>query len=233
MSGFLPFMHPDGLCGWIWLTSFHNCIHAITLLLDMYMLLLHLFTCIYTLCSEKGTVLVTKFAAFFYFVKLLNCWWCVHLLKGTCIFQRVFRQSGLSLDLCAFVTSAGIQGAFDGAGCKTVIPRKVVGKFSIRLVPNMEPGTVERLVIDYLNDVQKKRDSPNTVKFVHWICRNILNILWSRFYSYREATIFSFSDYIVAIMVMMVIIVIIYYSRWSNKSVTLTAITLFNVTQFS
>ena len=30
----------------------------------------------------------------------------------------------------------------------------------------MEPAKVERLVMDYLNDVQKKRDSPNTVKFV-------------------------------------------------------------------
>ena len=26
----------------------------------------------------------------------------------------------------------GIQGAFDGTGAKTVIPRKVIGKFSIR-----------------------------------------------------------------------------------------------------
>ena len=29
----------------------------------------------------------------------------------------------------------GIEGAFDGQGSKTVIPRKVVGKFSIRIVP--------------------------------------------------------------------------------------------------
>ena len=28
----------------------------------------------------------------------------------------------------------GIQGAFDGTGAKTVIPRKVIGKFSIRYV---------------------------------------------------------------------------------------------------
>lgn len=36
----------------------------------------------------------------------------------------------------------GIEGAFSGAGAKTVIPRKVVGKFSIRLVPNMTPEAV-------------------------------------------------------------------------------------------
>jgi cytosolic nonspecific dipeptidase len=33
----------------------------------------------------------------------------------------------------------GVQGAFDGTGAKTVIPRKVIGKFSIRLVPDQDP----------------------------------------------------------------------------------------------
>jgi len=46
--------------------------------------------------------------------------------------------------------NSGIQGAFYDAGCKTVIPRKVIGKFSIRIVPNMEPAAVENLVINYL-----------------------------------------------------------------------------------
>jgi len=68
--------------------------------------------------------------------------------------------------MLACVNVSGIQGAFDGAGCKTVIPRKVIGKFSIRLVPHMEPATVERLVVDYLTDIHKKRDSPNVVKYV-------------------------------------------------------------------
>ncbi|WFD32510.1 hypothetical protein MSPP1_003558 [Malassezia sp. CBS 17886] len=36
----------------------------------------------------------------------------------------------------------GIEGAFAEAGSKTVIPSKVVGKFSIRLVPDMEPEKV-------------------------------------------------------------------------------------------
>jgi len=58
---------------------------------------------------------------------------------------------------------SGIQGAFDGVGCKTVIPRKVIGKFSIRIVPNMEPATVERLVVDYLTNLHQQRDSPNTL----------------------------------------------------------------------
>ena len=34
----------------------------------------------------------------------------------------------------------GIEGAFSGVGAKTVIPRRVVGKFSIRTVPHMEVG---------------------------------------------------------------------------------------------
>ena len=36
----------------------------------------------------------------------------------------------------------GIEGAFSGSGVKTVIPRKVIGKFSIRLVPDMTPEVV-------------------------------------------------------------------------------------------
>lgn len=79
----------------------------------------------------------------------------IHANKKDVLMHR-WRYPSLSLH--------GIQGAFDGAGCKTVIPRKVIGKFSIRLVPNMEPATVQRLVVDYINDVHKKRNSPNVVK---------------------------------------------------------------------
>ena len=59
---------------------------------------------------------------------------------------------------------AGIQGAFDGHGSKTVIPRKVIGKFSIRIVPNMEPADVEKLVTSHLEKLQKDRGSPNPIK---------------------------------------------------------------------
>ena len=40
----------------------------------------------------------------------------------------------------------GIEGAFAEPGSKTVIPKTVIGKFSIRIVPNMEPEVVERKV---------------------------------------------------------------------------------------
>ncbi|KAK6048063.1 hypothetical protein COOONC_14432 [Cooperia oncophora] len=55
----------------------------------------------------------------------------------------------------------GIEGAFSGAGEKTVIPSKVIGKFSIRIVPHMKPEKVNKMVIDYLNELWKKRGSPN------------------------------------------------------------------------
>lgn len=55
----------------------------------------------------------------------------------------------------------GIQGAFDGHGAKTVIPRKVVGKFSIRIVPHQTPEKIEQLVVDHLKAQFAKRGSPN------------------------------------------------------------------------
>ena len=58
----------------------------------------------------------------------------------------------------------GVQGAFDGAGAKTVIPRKVIGKFSIRAVPNQEPEEIERLVVKYLTEKFQERNSPNKLK---------------------------------------------------------------------
>lgn len=56
----------------------------------------------------------------------------------------------------------GIEGAFSAPGAKTVIPAKVVGKFSIRTVPNMEPQAVTKLVEDYVNKVFKSLNSKNT-----------------------------------------------------------------------
>lgn len=55
----------------------------------------------------------------------------------------------------------GVQGAFDGTGAKTVIPRKVIGKFSIRIVPNQEPNEIERLVVDFVKKRFELRNSPN------------------------------------------------------------------------
>ena len=40
----------------------------------------------------------------------------------------------------------GIQGAFSGVGAKTVIPAKVIGKFSLRLVPDQDASKIETAV---------------------------------------------------------------------------------------
>lgn len=55
----------------------------------------------------------------------------------------------------------GIEGAFSDPGAKTVIPRKVIGKFSIRLVPNQTPDEIERLVRTHVEQKFKERNSPN------------------------------------------------------------------------
>uniref|UniRef100_A0A7E4W7K8 M20_dimer domain-containing protein n=1 Tax=Panagrellus redivivus TaxID=6233 RepID=A0A7E4W7K8_PANRE len=58
----------------------------------------------------------------------------------------------------------GIEGAFSGPGAKTVIPSKVIGKFSIRIVPNMTPEDVNKCVTNYINKLWATRKSPNKLK---------------------------------------------------------------------
>ncbi|TPX70427.1 hypothetical protein SpCBS45565_g01760 [Spizellomyces sp. 'palustris'] len=58
----------------------------------------------------------------------------------------------------------GIEGAFYSPGAKTVIPAKVIGKFSIRTVPDMEPAKVTELVEKYIKEEFEKIGSKNTIK---------------------------------------------------------------------
>merc|ERR1712079_375478 len=58
----------------------------------------------------------------------------------------------------------GIQGAFADPGAKTVIPRKVIGKFSVRIVPNQTPEIVEDVVVAYCNKIWASRKSPNKME---------------------------------------------------------------------
>jgi len=69
------------------------------------------------------------------------------------VLQSIWRNPSLTLH--------GIEGAWSGAGPKTVIPCKVIGKFSIRLVPDMDPHEVEKLVKTHLEAEFAKLDSPN------------------------------------------------------------------------
>ncbi|KAJ3338543.1 hypothetical protein HDU93_009391 [Gonapodya sp. JEL0774] len=63
----------------------------------------------------------------------------------------------------------GVEGAFYGAGAKTVIPAKVIGKFSIRLVPDMDPNDVNRLVSSFIASEHAKLGSKTqcTVEPLH------------------------------------------------------------------
>lgn len=63
----------------------------------------------------------------------------------------------------------GIEGAFSGPGGKTVIPAKVTGKFSIRLVPPQTPDNVNPLVISYLESEFAKLKTKNklTIEDMH------------------------------------------------------------------
>uniref|UniRef100_A0A8D0FYP0 Carnosine dipeptidase 1 n=1 Tax=Sphenodon punctatus TaxID=8508 RepID=A0A8D0FYP0_SPHPU len=72
------------------------------------------------------------------------------------ILLHLWRYPSLSLH--------GIEGAFHGPGIKTVVPAKVIGKFSIRQVPHMNISKVEQQVISYLEEVFSKRNSPNKLK---------------------------------------------------------------------
>lgn len=79
----------------------------------------------------------------------------IHDTKEEVLMHR-WRYPSLSLH--------GIEGAFYEAGSKTVIPKKVIGKFSIRLVPDMTPQTVKEKVCEYLQGLHVKRGSPNDLK---------------------------------------------------------------------
>lgn len=84
-----------------------------------------------------------------------GCFDLIHKDKAKTLMSR-WRYPSLSIH--------GIQGAFDGAGAKTVIPRKVIGKFSIRVVPDQTPEDIERLVTEHLTKKFAERNSPNKMR---------------------------------------------------------------------
>lgn len=67
------------------------------------------------------------------------------------------------------LTLHGIEGAFSDTGAKTVIPAKVIGKFSMRLVPDQSPEKIGELTETHLKKVFEELNSPNKleVKLVH------------------------------------------------------------------
>ena len=67
----------------------------------------------------------------------------------------------------------GIEGAFSDPGEKTVIPMKVIGKFSVRIVPNQTPDSVEKVVVNYCNKIWHQRNSTNTFNVSLNVKKNI------------------------------------------------------------
>ncbi|XP_055603022.1 cytosolic non-specific dipeptidase [Uranotaenia lowii] len=63
----------------------------------------------------------------------------------------------------------GIEGAFYEPGQKTVIPKRVIGKFSIRIVPDQTPDLIEKYVREYLTAKWAERGSANSfaVRMAH------------------------------------------------------------------
>ncbi|EAA03960.4 AGAP007619-PA [Anopheles gambiae str. PEST] len=85
----------------------------------------------------------------------------MHKEDKTKILMHRWRQPSLSIH--------GVEGAFYEPGQKTVIPKKVIGKFSIRIVPNQTPELTERYVSEYLTAKWAERGSPNqfAVRMAH------------------------------------------------------------------
>jgi Cys-Gly metallodipeptidase DUG1 len=69
------------------------------------------------------------------------------------ILQHRWRFPSLSLH--------GVEGGFYNPGDKTVIPAKVIGKFSIRSVPDMEPEKITELVKEHVESEFAKLNSKN------------------------------------------------------------------------
>lgn len=57
----------------------------------------------------------------------------------------------------------GIEGAYSDQGAKTVIPREVIGKFSLRLVPSQLPDQIEKNVTDYVMKLHAESGSKNEI----------------------------------------------------------------------
>lgn len=86
----------------------------------------------------------------------IGCNKLLHKEDKTQLLMHRWRYPSLSIH--------GIEGAFYEPGQKTVIPRKVIGKFSVRIVPNQTIAEVERLVLAHLNAKWTERGSPNNFK---------------------------------------------------------------------
>lgn len=99
----------------------------------------------------------------------VGCKTLLHKEKKEDLLMHRWRYPSLSLH--------GIEGAFSEPGQKTVIPRKVIGKFSIRIVPNQTPSLIEKYVVDHIQKTFREYGSPNKMKV-----RTLLNNFFFNLY---------------------------------------------------
>ncbi|MFX0149673.1 MAG: M20/M25/M40 family metallo-hydrolase [Candidatus Hodarchaeota archaeon] len=62
------------------------------------------------------------------------------------------------------LTIHGIQGAFSEPGMKTVVPSSIIGKVSMRLVPDQDPSEISELFTQYVMREFEKINSPNKLR---------------------------------------------------------------------
>merc|ERR1719362_1261917 len=70
--------------------------------------------------------------------------------------MHMWREPSLSIH--------GVEGAHAGPGAKTVIPGKVIGKASMRLVPNQAPEVIKEQVKKHLETVFESFGSANSLR---------------------------------------------------------------------
>jgi len=81
------------------------------------------------------------------------------------------------------ITIHGIQGAFSEPGTKTVVPGTVIGKISMRLVPDQDPTEIADLFTHYVKKEFNKTNSPNKLKITamgvgDWWYGNVENYIY-------------------------------------------------------
>ena len=97
--------------------------------------------------------------------------------------QHIYRILLLTLGLEFGMLNGNVCAAwlcrFSEPGAKTVIPAKVIGKFSIRLVPDQKPEVISALVTQHLETQMAKRGSPNKMKCArsYWWMLSFTSIL--------------------------------------------------------
>jgi len=62
----------------------------------------------------------------------------------------------------------GISGAYSGTGSVTVIPAKVTGRFSVRLVPPQTPEMVNPWITAYIKEEFKKLNTKNNLELEYF-----------------------------------------------------------------